>query len=183
MSWAEVKAGQVVRILNGAQAVEKDGIKHSANIFTNWTKEQLKNIGYYPYRVVKEQADSRFYSIGSTSHTITNDNTEVVGTVKAIAKDIAEIKKGYLNVVNQRAYGLLHPTDWQVVKAKELGTDVDSKITTFRSAVRSKCNELETALNTDSDIDGIKAIIDSPGTDANDDMIPAPINNWPELEE
>ena len=123
MSWAEVKAGQVVRILNGAQAVEKDGIKHSANIFTNWTKQQLKNIGYYPYRVVKEQADSRFYSIGSTSHTITNDNTEVVGTVKAIAKDIAEIKKGYLNVVNQRAYGLLHPTDWQVVKAKELGTN------------------------------------------------------------
>ena len=29
MSWAEVKADQVINIINGAEAVEKDGIQKS----------------------------------------------------------------------------------------------------------------------------------------------------------
>ena len=183
MSWAEVKAGQIIRVLSAATPVEKDGIKHSANIFSQWSQDQLRNIGYYPYRVVKEQQDDRFYLHGSTSHQITNDNTEVIGTIKAIAKNISDIKSFYIKQINDKAYNLLLPTDWHIIKAKELGTNVDSKITTFRSAVRSKCNELETSFNAASNIDELKVILDSPGTDENEDMIPAPIHIWPELEE
>ena len=44
MSWAEVKAGQIIRVLSAATPVEKDGIKHSANIFSQWSQDQLRNI-------------------------------------------------------------------------------------------------------------------------------------------
>ena len=62
MSWAEVKADQVINIINGAEAVEKDGIQHPASIFSLWSSEELIKIGYYPYSEIKEQSDSRFYS-------------------------------------------------------------------------------------------------------------------------
>ena len=83
----------------------------------------------------------------------------------------------------KKAYNLLHPTDWKVIKAQELGTTVDSKLTTYRSAIRTKCNELEKAMNDASTITEITAIIDSPGVDENEDMIPSPLSDWPVLEE
>ena len=109
--------------------------------------------------------------------------TEVVGTIKSLAKDLNEIKKNYLKSINLTAYKLLHPTDWKVIKAQELSTTVDSKLTTYRSAIRTKCNELEKAMNDASTIAEITVIIDSPGVDENEDMILAPINDWPVLEE
>tara|TARA_R100000781_G_scaffold76059_1_gene47281 strand:+ start:604 stop:1149 length:546 start_codon:yes stop_codon:yes gene_type:complete len=181
MSWAEVKADQVINIINGAMAVEKDGIKHPASIFSLWSSDELIKIGYYPYREVKEQADSRFYSKSNIKYTISK--TEVVGTISANARDLNKIKKNYLIQINTTAYNLLHPTDWIVIKAQELGTTVDSKITTYRSAIRTKCNELEKAMTDASNVVEITAIIDSPGVDENEDMIPPPINDWPVLEE
>tara|TARA_R110000824_G_scaffold352403_2_gene539472 strand:+ start:295 stop:840 length:546 start_codon:yes stop_codon:yes gene_type:complete len=181
MSWAEVKADQVINIINGAEAVEKDGIQHPASIFSLWSSEELIKIGYYPYSEIKEQSDSRFYSKSKITYNISD--TSVVGTISALAKDLNEIKKSYLKAINKKAYNLLHPTDWKVIKAQELGTTVDSKLTTYRSAIRTKCNELEKAMNDASTITEITAIIDSPGVDENEDMIPSPLSDWPVLEE
>jgi hypothetical protein len=181
MSWAEVKADQVINIINGAMAVEKDGIQHPANIFSVWSSDELIKIGYYPYNEIKEQQDSRFYSHGKIEYTISD--THVTGTITAKAKDIKDVKIKYLKQINTRAYDLLHPTDWIIVKNKELGTTVDSKVTTFRAAVRTKCNELEKAITDASTFTEIVAVIDSPGVDENEDMIPSSINDWPVLDE
>ena len=181
MSWAEVKADQVINIIKGAKPVEKNGIKHPSSIFSLWSSEDLINIGYYPYREIKVQNDNRFYANSNTVYNILP--TEGVGTIRSLARDLSKIKKDYLNSINRTAYNLLHPTDWKVIKAQELGKTIDSKLTTYRSAIRTKCNELEKAMNDASTIAEITVIIDSPGVDENEDMILAPINDWPVLEE
>jgi len=175
MSWAEVKAGQVIKVNVGNRAVTVNGRHHPASIFRLWTGEDLKSLGFYPYRIVKEEGDSRFYKDGGTSYSISDDETEVIGTIAAKEKSIDDLKEMYHNQVNNTAYSLLHPTDWEVVKASELGTSISDDIKTFRTDV--KCNELQTSIAACTSFDDLKVILDSPGLDED-----APISDWPELE-
>ena len=58
------------------------------------------------------------------------------------------LKTKYKNQFNAQAAGLLAPTDWYVVKATEVsGYSVPSAITTYRAAVRTKVNAMETAID------------------------------------
>ena len=177
MSWAEVKAGQVIKVNVGNRAVTVNGRHHPANIFRLWTGEDLKSLGFYPYRVVKEQSDSRFYKDGGTTYAISDDETEVIGTIAAKEKSIDDLKEMYHNQVNNTAYNMLYPTDWEVVKESELVTSISDDLKTFRTDVRSKCNELQTSIAACTSFDDLKVILDSPGSDED-----APISDWPELE-
>ena len=59
--WAKVKADQVIEIFSGAKAVtDNNGIQHPASIFSNWSKAELANIGFYPVTQATP-ADNRFY--------------------------------------------------------------------------------------------------------------------------
>ena len=180
MSWAEVKAGQVIKVNVGNRAVTVNGRHHPASIFRLWTGEDLKSLGFYPYRVVKEQSDSRFYKDGGTSYSISDDETEVIGTIAAKEKSIDDLKEMYHNQVNNTAYSLLHPTDWEVVKASELGTSISDDLKTFRTDVRSKCNELQTSIAACTSFDDLKVILDTPEVDEGEKSIDSPISDWPE---
>ena len=58
------------------------------------------------------------------------------------------LKTKYKNQFNTQAAGLLAPTDWYVVKATEVSDySVPSVITTYRAAVRTKVNAMETAID------------------------------------
>ena len=58
------------------------------------------------------------------------------------------LKTKYKNQFNAQAAGLLAPTDWYVVKATEVSDyTVPSAITTYRAAVRTKVNAMETAID------------------------------------
>ena len=182
MSWAEVKAGQVIKVNAGNKAVTVNGRHHPASIFRLWTGEDLKSLGFYPYRVVKEQSDSRFYKDGGTTYSISDDDTEVIGTIAAKEKSVDDLKDMYHDQVNNTAYSMLHPTDWEAVKAAELGTSIPDNVKTYRAAIRSKCNELQTSISACSSFDDLKVILDSPGLDEDEKPISSPISDWPELE-
>lgn len=81
----------------------------------------------------------------------------------------------------EQAGGLLAPTDWHVVKAAEVsGYTVPSAITTYRAAVRTASNTIETAIDGAADLDAFIALFDVP-VDANDNPTGnAPINDWPD---
>ena len=62
-------------------------------------------------------------------------------------------------IVKAQASGLLAPTDWYVVKANEVeGYTVPENITTFRSDVRAKSNEMETQIDACTNVDELKAL-------------------------
>jgi|TARA_R100000093_G_scaffold152_1_gene520 hypothetical protein len=176
MSWAEVKADQVIKVHRNAKPLIINGVQHSANVLANWSNEQLSKIGIYPYTEIAEQSDRRFYNQGAITYSFKNN--EATGTISAKAIAIDDIKKRYVEQVNTTCYNILCQTDWYVIKHTELGTDIPSKIKTFRASVRTKANELETSINACSSIDDFKTILDRTDPDS-----AAPIEDWPELEE
>ena len=180
MSWAEVRADQVIKVHHRIKPLTISGIQHSSNVLANWSNEELSKIGIYPYREEHEQSDTRFYTNGGVTYKF--QNNEAIGTIGAKAKDIDDLKEKYINQVNAQCYNILCQTDWYVIKHTELGTEMPSKIKTYRASVRTKANELETSIKACSSIDDFKVILD-PSKDKDDNFVPAPIHDWPELEE
>ena len=176
MSWAEVKADQVIKVHHRAKALTINGIQYSANMLTHWSNDELSKIGIYPYIEEYEQSDTRFYNNKGVTYKF--QNNKAIGTVGAKAIDMDVLKEEYITQVNTRCYTTLCHTDWYVIKHTELGTEIPSKIKTFRASVRTKVNELETSIKACSSIDDFKAILDAPDKDT-----AAPINDWPILEE
>ena len=176
MSWAEVKADKVIKVHHRAKPLTVNGIQHSSNVLANWSNEELSKIGIYPYKEEYEQSDTRFYNTGGVTYKF--QNNKAIGTISAKAKSIDVLKEKYIEQVNQRCYTTLCQTDWYVIKHTELGTEIPADIKTFRASVRTKANALETSIKACSSIDDFKAILDAPDKDT-----PAPIHDWPELEE
>jgi hypothetical protein len=70
------------------------------------------------------------------------------------------LKTKYKNQFNLQAAGLLAKTDWHVVKATEVsGYSVPSAITTYRAAVRTKVNSMETAIDNCSDNAALETLL------------------------
>ena len=70
--------------------------------------------------------------------------------------------------------------DWYIVRNAEKSTAIPSSITTYRDAVRTKCGEIETALNGASDLAAfMKLFEDEYNSDGSLKTI-AKINDWPD---
>ena len=190
--WAMVKAGQVTAIYPRPKAITIDGIQHPAAIFTAWTKDQKKAIGIYDYSEVNASPNSRYYKQG-TSETVVDDSAgTVVKTWSNVAKDLADVTNDdgvtTLGVkteeklkVKAQAEGLLRGSDWMAIRAAEGGTAVPSAVSTYRAAVRTKSNSMETAIDNASDIAAVIAL-DTTTYHANGDInVVATLQDWPEV--
>ena len=70
--------------------------------------------------------------------------------------------------------------DWYIVRNAEKSTAIPSSITTYRDAVRTKCGEIETALNGAADLAAFMALFeDTIDADGNVTAV-AKINDWPD---
>ena len=190
--WAMVKAGQVTAIYNRPKAITIDGIQHPAAIFTSWTKDQKKAIGIYDYSEVNASPDSRYYKQG-TSETVVNDSAgTVVKTWTNVAKNLADVtnddgfttlgvKSNEKTRVKIQAAGLLQGSDWMAIRAAEGGTAVPSAVATYRAAVRTKSNSMETAITNAADMDAVIAL-DVNTYHANGAInVVATLQDWPEV--
>ena len=190
--WAMVKAGQVTAIYPRPKAITIDGIQHPAAIFTAWTKDQKKAIGIYDYSEVNANPNGRYYKQG-TSETVVDDSAAtVVKTWSNVAKDLADVTNDdgvtTLGVkteeklkVKAQAEGLLRGSDWMAIRAAEGGTAVPSAVATYRAAVRTKSNSMETAIDNASDIAAVIAL-DTTTYHANGDInVVATLQDWPEV--
>ena len=191
--WAMVKLGQVTAIYPRPKALTIDGIQHTAAIFTAWTKDQNKAIGIYDYSEVNANPNGRYYKQG-TSETVVDDSAAtVVKTWSNVAKDLADtgskgddnyspgVKTAEKLKVKVQAEGLLQGSDWMAIRAAEGGTAVPSAVTTYRAAIRTKSNSMETAIDNASDMAAVIAL-DASTYHANGDInVVATLQDWPEV--
>ena len=70
--------------------------------------------------------------------------------------------------------------DWYIVRNAEKSTAIPSSITTYRDAVRTKCAEIETALNNASDLAAFMKLFDDERNLDGTLKTIAKINDWPE---
>ena len=175
--WAKVKADQVIEVFNGAKAItDSNGVQHPSSIFSNWSKDELKNIGIYPVSIATPP-DSRFYKGGTPSYSFSNN--KVIETINQTSHELADvtvtdadnkvmkdsdgttmISKGlitqYKMDIDKKAYNMLQPSDWMVVREVEAGVSVPDAWSTYRAGVRTKAAEMKTAVSAVTSIGALK---------------------------
>ena len=156
--WAYVKNSQVVRLYSRPTALTIGGLQYPANIFSSWSASQLKDIGLYSYSETgKGRTD--YYTNSGPVYTVDDSAGTVTGTYTPTAKDLTAIKEKEADTVKSQVASKLQPTDWMVIKASEVSSNtVPSVYSTYRTAVRTKGNALETSVNNASDVDAIIAL-------------------------
>ena len=70
--------------------------------------------------------------------------------------------------------------DWYVTRKAEKSTAIPSSVTTYRDAVRTKCGEIETALNGASDLEAFMALFEDEYNSDGSLKTIAKINDWPD---
>ena len=168
----------------------------------SWSAEQLAANGIY--EVVYDNSNlknDRFYINGAESFTFANDTVTASYTV-AVGKaldDVNEVdedgnalldndgvqvvtpglKTNEKNQIKAQAAGLLQSTDWYVVRNAESSTAIPTNVSTYRTAIRTKSGEMETAIDGAVSAEALEALFTY--TTGADDVTSRPLGEWPKL--
>jgi len=206
--WALVEDNAIVKIINNPKAMVIGDTRHSRNIFSfRWTNEEREAIGIY--EVVFDNSnkkDEAYYtntnqsfdfadgvvtaSYGSATPKLLEDRNEVDEAGEPLLDDNGDqivtkgLKSQKKEIIKNQASGLLAPTDWYVIKATDVAEySVPSAVSTFRADVRTKSNEMETAIDNASDVDALATLYEyvNTGTEENP-VMERPLGEFPTLE-
>ena len=180
--YALVENNEITKIINNPKAMIINDVQYPAKIFQLWSKDELNGIGIYEVITDSTNKKDEAYYINTNEEYNFSDNqvTKSWGTATpkrlededAVDEDGENIldedgnqvinyglKTEKKRIVKQQASGLLAPTDWYVVKASEVvDYSVPANVTTFRSDVRAKSNEMETQIDACTNVDELKAL-------------------------
>ena len=191
--YAIVENNEVKQIITNPKSMVIGDVRYPAKIFQLWSKSELNNIGIY--EVVTDSTnfkDQAYYINTNEEYNFADEQvTRSWGTAtpKRLDDEVAVnedgenildedgnqviyygLKTEKKTIVKQQASGLLAPTDWYVVKATEVADySVPANVTTFRSNVRAKSNQMETQIDACTNVDELKTLYEyvNTGTEEN----------------
>jgi hypothetical protein len=187
--YAIVESGSITKFLRGPQGVSIGGSQYSAKIFTLWTQSELEAVGIYEVEYDNSnKKNPEYYTNGNQSFTFAdgkvtcayptataknlNDTLYEDGDNIPTGKSIGDVatrglKTQKKDVINDQTNILLSKSDWIVVKALEAEATIDSDWVTYRASVRTKCNQMQTAIHNAANVDALDALftygVDSDG--------------------
>ena len=203
--WALVENNQITKYINYPKSITVGDIQYPAKIFQLWSASELNAIGIY--EVITDSTnykDPEYYINTNEQYSFANNQvTKSWGTATAKQlddslwtqedsdngdlpsdKSVGDVKVEGLKtmkkkIVKEQASNLLSKHDWQVVKATEVSDySVPSNVTTYRSNVRTKSNEMETSINNCTTVDQLKALYEY--TEDDDGNVTRPLAEFPE---
>jgi hypothetical protein len=80
-------------------------------------------------------------------------------------------------MIDNQCAGLLAPSDWRVIREQETGSAMDSDWKTWRAAVRTKCNSMQTQITNAANVDALAALFTY--TEQEDGSVTRPLGEWP----
>ena len=193
--WALVEDNEITKIINKPKGLVIGDTRHSRKIFEYWSKEEKEAIGIY--EIIFDNSnkkDEEYYN--NTNQSFDYSDGEVIASYgSATPKELDDVtdeddnvteglKTKHKKIIKQKASGLLAPTDWYVLKAIDVEDySVPSAVSTFRTNVRTRSNEMETAIDNASDVDALKALYEyvNTGTEENP-VMERPLGEFPTLE-
>ena len=199
--YALVEDNQITKIIHNPKAMIINDVQYPAKIFELWSEAELNGIGIYEVitDLSNKKDEAYFINTNEEYNYANNKVTRLWGTAtpkrledeNSIDEDGSNIldddgnqvinyglKTEKKRIVKQQASGLLAPTDWYVVKASEVADySVPSNITTFRTDVRAKSNEMESQIDACTNIDELKALYEY--TEQEDGTITRPLVEFP----
>ena len=200
--FALVESGTITQFPKGNKGITLGDNQYPKSIYTLWTEAERNAIGIYTVEIDEtNRKDETFYI--NTNITYAFGSGKVTGSYgTATAKAIADVdavdedgealldsdgnqivnyglKTNYKNQFNAQAAGLLAPTDWYVVKATEVSDyTVPSAITTYRAAVRTKVNAMETAIDGCANVEALITLLEY--TTDSDGVTSRPLGEFPD---
>ena len=180
-------SGRIIRV--GKAWVDNNGTQYPA-VWNNLSADEKAAIGLKWEDEVAAH-DNRFYwgrnADGSLIPRSLTDVNEVDEDGKAVTgpdgKQLVTLglKSKAIALAKAQAAGQLAPYDWQVIKATEVESySVPSSVTTYRAAVRTASNNIETAITNAADLAAFMALYDTPVDSDGNPTGNAPINDWPD---
>ena len=202
--WGLVESGSITKLINNPTGLVIGDVRHSRKIFELWSKSELEAIGIY--EIVFDNSnkkDEAYYintnqsfdyadgqvtaSYGTATPKLLEDRNETNedGSPMLDADGNQVVTKGLKSqkkqIIKNQASGLLAPTDWYVIKATDVADySVPSAVSTFRADVRTKSNEMETAIDNASDVDALASLYEY--TEQADGSYKRPLGEFPTLE-
>ena len=202
--FALVKDNKIEKIFTRPTGFMIDNNQYPSGVFTLWNDEERKNIGIYEIITDSTNKKDESYYINTNEQYNFNDEQVTRSWGTATPKRLNDenavdengdpvldddgnqvinygLKTEKKNIIKQQASGLLAPTDWYVIKASEVADySVPNNITTFRSDVRTKSNEMETQIDACTNVDELKALYEY--TEQEDGTFTRPLAEFPTLE-
>ena len=193
--YAIVEDGSISKLITNPKSLVIGDVRYPAKIFSVWSASELNAIGIY--EVIFDNSnkkDGEYYN--NTNQSFDYADGEVTASYGiATPKELDDVtdEDGFVTTglktqkkknVKQEALELLTPTDWYVLKAIDVESySVPNNVSTYRTNVRTKSNEMETAINNASDVDALKALYQyvNTGTE-NNPVMERPLGEFPRLE-
>ncbi len=196
--YAIVESGNITQTFNNPRKLVINNIRYSTKIYSLWSVDEKKAIGLYEVEYDNTNKKDEDWYI-NTNQTLTYDSSADkvtasygTATAKAIAdrngtdddgveldpvvviKGLKTIKK---EMINDQCEGILRPSDWRVIKAKETGGTMNSGWKTWRASVRAKCNSMQTQIDNASDVDALATLFTY--TEQEDGSFTRPLGEFP----
>ena len=191
--YAIVEDKKVVKTFNNPKKLIINNVRYSTKIFSLWSVAEKKAIGLYEveYDNSKKKDEEWYINTNQTIAYKTTGDKVVASYGTATAKKIADtlwteqdktdgvirdgedvgdvaikgLKTIKKEMIDNQCAGLLAPSDWRVVKSNETGTTMDSGWKTWRASVRTKCNSMQSQIDSASDVDALATLFTYTTTD------------------
>ena len=202
--FALVESGKITQFPKGNKGITIGDNQYPKTIYSLWTEAERNSIGIYTVEIDNtNKKDEEFYV--NTNITYAFGSGKVTGSYgTATAKRLNDedavdengdkikdadgnqvinygLKTQYKNQFNAEAAGLLAKTDWYVIKAADVGSySVPSNIATYRAAVRTKVNAMETSIDGCANVEALITLLAY--TKQEDGSVTRPLGELPTLE-
>jgi hypothetical protein len=200
--FALVQDGSITKYISGNKGITIGDIQYPQSIFTLWSADEKKAIGIYEVEYDNTNKKDEQWYINTNQSFAFADDTVTASYGSATPKAHADtlftaqdetdgkgiegevnargLKYNLIQTVKQQAAGELQNTDWYVVRKADAGTAVPSVITTHRAAVRTKADEMETAITNATDTPALETLYTF--TKQEDGSVTRPLGELPTLE-
>ena len=190
--WALVEDNEITKIINKPKGLVIGDTRHSRKIFELWSKEEREAIGIYEVIFDNSNKKDEAYYINTNQSFDYADGDVIASYGSATPQELDDVtdeddnvteglKTQHKKIIKQQASALLTPPDWYVLKAIDVEDySVPSNVSTFRTDVRTRSNEMETAIDNASDVDALKALYEY--TEQADGSFARPLGEFPTLE-
>ena len=180
--WAYIKDNKIEEIIARPKDMVIDDVRHSRRIFTAWTWDELNAIGIYTVEPGTKGHD-RFEITSSPTYTYSSSNKKVttaytttdraLDDANAKNEDGSDMKDPITgeqvinyglktlakNLAKTQANNYISRFNWLVERSiYDSSKAIPDAVKTYVAAIRTDCNDIETAITNASDMDAFKAL-------------------------
>ena len=180
--------GQTLK--EGREFTGTDGTQYP-KVWMRYSADEKKTIGITWENPAASEAsyDNRFYWGRQTDGTLIPKSLTDVNEVDSAGNAIKDLdgnqivtpglKTTWVAKTKRTANDKLTVHDWYVTRKAEKDVAIPSSVTTYRDAVRTKCAEIETALNNAANLTAFMALFEDERNSDGTLKTIAKINDWP----